>query len=329
MASKTQECSNHVHNRHGQGVMQKTATFTTSPMTTERHVALADRARTLSTWFLIGHLAALAFGLAGMLIAIPNPDLWRNSELGINTYQFGMTYAGSLHIIFGAAAMFAYGVHAIGLRKTGIFFAAAVPLSLASELIGTSTGEPFGNYAYSSFLGYKILDHVPFSIPLSWFYVGFATYLIGHALAGKWSVRPVWAYAVLIGAWLLTAWDLVLDPAMAHEELAVRFWSWSETGPYFGMPLQNYVGWTLTAIVFMVTARMFWMGDPTTDRRELRIWFPLAVFAANIVFAAALSASVGLWIPIALAVVFGLLPAALVLAPRRNPERSGSASVTA
>lgn len=303
--------------------MQETATFTTPPITA-RHAASGDRARTLSTWFLIGHLAALAFGLAGLLIAIPNPELWQDSELGVRTYDFGMTYAGSLHIVFGAAAMFAYGMHAIGLRKTALFFASAVPISLASELIGTSTGEPFGNYAYSSFLGYKILDHVPFSIPLSWFYVGFATYLIGHALAGMANVRPVWAYAVLIGAWLLTVWDLVLDPAMAHESLAVRFWSWSETGPYFGMPLQNFLGWTLTALIFMAVARMVWMGDPTTDRRQLRIWFPFLVFAANIVFAAALSASVDLWIPILLAVVFGLLPAAMVLAPMRSPERRAS-----
>ena len=307
--------------------MQETATFTTSPITTGR-VVPGDRARTLSTWFLIGHLAALAFGLAGMLIAIPNPDLWQDSELGLRTYDFGMTYAGSLHIVLGAAAMFAYGMHAIGLRKTALFFASAVPLSLASELIGTSTGEPFGNYAYSSFLGYKILDHVPFSIPLSWFYVGFATYLIGHALAGMWNVRPVWVYAMLIGAWLLTVWDLVLDPAMAHESLAVRFWSWSETGPYFGMPLQNFLGWTLTAIVFMTVARMFWMGDPTTDRRDLRIWFPFVVFAANIAFASALSASVDLWIPILLAVVFGLLPAALVLAPERKPMGQAPAPVS-
>lgn len=304
--------------------MQRSATFTSLPVTAEG-VSSEDRARALSIWFLIGHLAALSFGLAGMLIAIPNPELWRDSELGPKAYDFGMTYAGSLHIILGAAAMFAYGMCAIGLRKTAIFFACSAPISLASELIGTSTGEPFGNYAYSTFLGYRILDHVPFSIPLSWFYVGFATYLIGHALAGMWNVRPLWPYAVLLGAWLLTVWDLVLDPAMAHESLAVRFWSWSETGPYFGMPLQNFLGWTLTAVVFMSVSRMFWMNDPTTNRRVLRIWFPFVIFAANIMFASALSASVDLWIPILLAVVFGLLPAAMVLVPERKGSTSGGA----
>ncbi len=279
------------------------------------------RPMTLANVFLAGHLAALVFGLAGLLIAIPNPELWADSPMGARAYDFGMTYGGSLHIIFGAAAMFAWGVAAIGLRRTAIFFAAAVPISLGSELLGTSIGEPFGNYAYTSFLGYKVLDHVPFSIPLSWFYVGFATYMLGHALAGRLGVRPLSIYAVIIGAWLLTVWDLVLDPAMAHESLAVRFWVWDETGPYFGMPTQNFIGWTLTAVVFMTVARLIWRGDPSTDGRGLAIGFPLAVYAANIVFASALSASVGLWAPIFLAVALGLLPASMVLIRRSAPDR--------
>lgn len=304
--------------------MHTPAAFDASTAPAQEGATLEERAWKIAPWLLAGHVAALLFGLAGLLIAIPNPQLWEDSELGPKAYDFGMTYGGSLHIVFGAAAMFAYGIAAIGLRRTATFFLCAAPISLGSELIGTSTGEPFGNYAYTAFLGYRVLDHVPFSIPLSWFYVGFATYLIGHALAGMMNVRPLWPYAVLIGAWMLTVWDLVLDPAMAHESLNVKFWAWSETGPYFGMPLQNFIGWTLTAIVFMTVARLFWMGDPTIDRRRLRIWFPFTVFAFNIFFASALSASVDLWIPILLAVVFGLLPAALVLIPERSTRGSAS-----
>ena len=300
--------------------MHSPATLDVSPAITRTGASLEERAGKIAPWLLLGHVAALLFGLAGLLIAIPNPQLWADTEFGPRAYEFGMTYAGSLHIVFGAMAMFAYGIAAIGLRRTATFFVCAVPISLGSELIGTSTGEPFGNYAYTAFLGYRILDHVPFSIPLSWFYVGFATYLIGHALAGMMKVRPLWPYAVLIGAWLLTVWDLVLDPAMAHESLEVKFWVWSETGPYFGMPLQNFIGWTLTAIVFMTVARLFWGGDPTIDRKQLRIAFPFTIFAVNIFFASALSANVDLWIPILLAVVFGLLPAALVLLPRRGAQ---------
>ncbi|MDQ4100512.1 MAG: hypothetical protein M3121_08440, partial [Chloroflexota bacterium] len=90
----------------------------------------AGRAFPVALAMLVGHLMALGFGLAGLLIAIPNPELWADSAGAVRVYDFGMTYAGSLHIVFGAAAMFAYGIAAIGLRKTAIFFLCAVPISL-------------------------------------------------------------------------------------------------------------------------------------------------------------------------------------------------------
>ena len=53
------------------------------------------------------------------------------------------------------------------------------------ELIGTSTGFPFGPYSYTSFLGIKILDHVPYSIPLSWFYMGFTSYILASMIVSQ------------------------------------------------------------------------------------------------------------------------------------------------
>ncbi len=291
------------------------------PIAADRSATRATRSRPLmkwATWLLIGHLVALLFGLAGLLIAIPNPELWADSSYGPRAYDFGMKYGGATHIIFGAAAMFVYGMAVIGPRKTGIFFACSTVISLASELIGTSTGEPFGNYAYTSFLGYKIFDHVPFSIPLSWFYVGFATFLIGYVLADRLSLNPKSLFAIIFGGWLLTVWDLVLDPAMAHESLGVRFWTWSETGSYFGMPGQNFFGWALTAVLFMGLARWLWMASPPTDGRSPRVWFPVAVYVLNIVFASALSASVDLWLPIVFAVLLGAVPALALLIPARR-----------
>jgi putative membrane protein len=271
-----------------------------------------------ATWLLAGHLIALLFGLAGILIAIPNSDLWADTTYGPRAYEFGMKYGGATHIIFGAAAMFMYGMAVIGLRKTGIFFACATIISFFSELIGTSTGEPFGNYTYTNFLGYKLFDHVPFSIPLSWFYVGFATFLIGYVLADMLALNPKSLFAIIFGGWLLTVWDLVLDPAMAHESLNVKFWIWSETGAYFGMPGQNFFGWALTAVLFMGLARLLWMATPPTDGRSLRVWFPAAVYILNVVFASALSASVDLWLPIAFAVVLGVIPVLATLWPGRT-----------
>jgi putative membrane protein len=270
----------------------------------------------LARLLLIGHLAALAFGLAGLLIALPHPEWWAGDPTALRVFEFGMTYAGATHIIFGAAAMFVFAWFAIGPRQTLIFFAVSTVLSLSSELIGTGTGWPFGNYEYTSFLGYKVLDRVPFTIPLSWFYLGLAAYILGSVLAPRFGSRQTF-WSLVIGVWLLTAWDLVLDPAMADPSLRVQFWTWHETGPYFGMPVQNLVGWSLTGLLFMGLSRLLWRGDIDAARAATTAWFPFTVYAANLVFAMALSLSAGLWPAAVLAVLAGLVPASFALRPRR------------
>ena len=120
---------------------------------------------TLARFLLVAHAVALVFGLAGMLIALPHPELWASSPLGQQVFAFGMQYAGALHMLLGTAAMLAFRVAALGWWRTAIFFVAACGLSLSAELIGTSIGYPFGNYEYTAALGAKVLGRVPFSIP--------------------------------------------------------------------------------------------------------------------------------------------------------------------
>src|SRR5687768_12335197 len=101
---------------------------------------------------LVAHIAALLFGLAGLLVALPNPQWWAGDPMAQRAFDFGMSYGGATHILFGAAAVFALGWRVIGPRRTVIFFVVSTVLSLGSELIGTTTGYPFGNYAYTDFL---------------------------------------------------------------------------------------------------------------------------------------------------------------------------------
>ena len=266
----------------------------------------------LARILLLGHLAALAFGLAGLLIALPNPQWWAGDPRALQVFDFGMAYGGATHILFGAAAMFAYAWVTIGKRRTLIFLAVSFLLSLTSELIGTGTGWPFGNYAYTDFLGYKVLGRVPFTIPLSWFYLGLAAYMLGTLLASRIGGRLTF-WALFFGVWLLTAWDLVLDPAMADPSLRVQFWTWHESGPYFGMPIQNLVGWSVTGLLYMGLSRLLWRQDMSLAELGPPSWFPFAVYAANLFFAMVLSLGAGLWPPVALALVAGMLPAWLAM----------------
>ena len=264
---------------------------------------------TSARFLLVAHLFALVFGLVGMLIMIPYPELWVGSPLLVRVFGLSMEYAGALHIIFGAGAMLAFGWRVVGWPRTLIFFVASTVLSLGFELLGTGTGWPFGAYEYTGGLGFKVGGRVPYTIPLSWFCMGFASYLLGSAVVAARGLRPRGPWSVLFGVWFLTVWDLVLDPAMAHESLPIKFWVWHQAGPYYGMPVQNLLGWFGTGLAFTAVSRLFWRGD--VEPEQVPSWFPLAVYAANLVFAMVLNASVALWLRILAAVLLGLVPASL------------------
>ena len=295
------------------------------------------------------HLAALVFGIAGLLLMLPHPELWSWNPFLIEVFDFGIRYAGSLHIIFGAATMLLFGLLFVGHRKTLIFFIASTTISLSMELIGTSTGFPFGAYSYTSFLGFKILDHVPYSIPLSWFYMGFTSYILASMIVPRLWQRHLTAptrlanaatqlplrgqtsrketlWSLVLGAYFLTVWDLALDPAMASNYLPLHFWIWHVTGPYFGMPISNLVGWSLTGLVFMGISRLLWRTN--MDPERIVAWLPFSMYAANIGFAIALDLSARLWLPSLMAVILGVVPASLVffLQPARKMRKTAGAN---
>ncbi len=271
----------------------------------------------LPLFLLIAHLIALVFGVIGLLVMLPNPELWNQDPRARDIFTWSMEHAGATHIILAALTMFVYGVIFVGWAKTTIFFVVSFGLSLTSELVGTGYGWPFGNYEYTDFLGYKVLGRVPYSIPLSWFYMGFASYLLGRALVQRFGWPRPALMSVLTGAGLLVVWDLVLDPAMAHDDVRVSFWIWDQTGPYFGMPLINFLGWGVTGLIFMAVARMLWRSD--VDTRLIPLFVPFAIYLLNTVWAMILAADVGLWQAIVLAAVLGLLPAYIAIQRRDKP----------
>ncbi|HYZ15142.1 MAG TPA: carotenoid biosynthesis protein [Candidatus Acidoferrum sp.] len=272
--------------------------------------------RTTAWTLTVLHVLALVFGLFGILVAIPHPELWSGQPRAAAFFAFVLDKAGGSAMILGAAAMFAYGLWALGPRRTVLFFFAATLISAAAELTGTKTGWPFGGYEYTSFLGYKLLGRVPFPIPLSWFSMGLASYVLADAVVAAREVRPRALWSVVLATWLLVAWDLVLDPSMASPRMQyVHFWIWHETGPYFGMPLRNLAGWFGTGLLFIAAGRALWRdATPPT----VRVALPFVVYAANIVWSMVLSLSAGMWPTAIAAILLALLPAASALLRARD-----------
>ena len=107
-------------------------------------------------------------------------------------------------------------------------------------------------YHYTDKLGFKFLGLVPLLIPVAWFMMSYPSFILARRLVPGIQLVPgmknlwTWRLSVAaVGAVIMTAWDLAMDPMM----VAGGHWVWDEPGAYFGIPLQNYWGWWLTIFV--------------------------------------------------------------------------------
>ena len=260
-------------------------------------------------WCLWGHVLSMAFGLAGLLWVMPHPEILEYLPAGPLLYSWSLAGGGVAYILMGAVAVSLYCYRTIGLKALLAFLIPAISVSLSCELLGTSTGLPFGDYSYLNGLGYKIAGLVPFTIPLSWFYLGISCCLLARGgFFGK-GQSSFWLLpALTTGALLLMSWDFVLDPAMSQT--AMPFWYWHTPGAFFGMPYQNFAGWFFTGLIFMSIAAALWRDNARVDgltRSDLVI--PLVVYIANFSFAMFMSLASGIYTPVLLGLLLGLLPA--------------------
>lgn len=272
---------------------------------------------------LTAHVVSTLFGLAGLLIVVPNPEIIAHlPPFGQTLFQWSMATGGVTYILFGAATAILYASRTLGLWATLGFLIPAVCLSLSSELLGTSTGFPFGQYYYLSGLGYKIAGLVPFTIPLSWFYMGLCCYLLARS-GLKVLIKTGWwrhLLALVMAAVLLTAWDLVLDPAMSQAPLP--FWQFDEVGEFFGMPYRNLMGWLGTGLVFIGVAAVLWRKTPIVLSRP-QLTVPLIIYLTNFLFGAVITIVAldpQFLLPVGLSVAFGVIPAIIFWWTAKRPQ---------
>ncbi len=154
---------------------------------------------------------------------------------------------GALTVLTVVTFFLASATHAL-LRRGPAWATGFLAISLAFgwgvEFIGLQTSFPFGTYLYSGDLGPSIAG-VPVLIPLAWSMMSYPCLLAAQRLS------TTSLGTAMVGGWLLASWDLFLDPQMVGE----GYWTWTDTGwplPGIpGIPLQNYLGWLLAAIVLM------------------------------------------------------------------------------
>jgi uncharacterized membrane protein len=111
----------------------------------------------------------------------------------------------------------------------------AAGVGFFAEMIGVRTGWPFGQYTFTGVLQ-PLVAGVPVVVAGAW--------MILFAYVCQMRVNPV------LSALWMTAIDLVIDPLAANE---LAFWQWRDGGPYFGVPVINFIGWfAISLIIFYI-----------------------------------------------------------------------------
>jgi putative membrane protein len=133
------------------------------------------------------------------------------------------------------------------------------------EALGTATGKIFGPYTYGRTLGLKLLD-VPLVIAFNWFLV-----ILGSLSLAQLLLRRKLLPAILTAA-LAVGFDFLLEPTA----IRLDYWTWHTPD----IPLQNYVAWSLIALV----AALFFVYFKLSVKTRL----PVVYFLIQLVFFAAL-----------------------------------------
>jgi putative membrane protein len=185
---------------------------------------------------------------------------WANTFAGLSLPSLGDI---GFTLVFTAFSVLHAG-STLGWRRAIAFLVICAVVSWAFEAVGIATGLVYGPYHYSAQLGAK-LGGVPVIIPLAWFMMVYASWVVAQILlqdaVGLMSLLTT-AARVIIAAMAMTAWDTVMDPGKARAGV----WTWEQGGAYFGVPLHNFVGWIATTVTVYSIAELFFRRMPPANK---------------------------------------------------------------
>ena len=142
-----------------------------------------------------------------------------------------------------------HGMKRYPWKGIAVFVVITLIVSGIMENLSILTGFPFGHYYYTDALGPKV-TLVPILIFPSYIAFGYLAWVLSILIVGgvrRGSTIFTTVAVPLVASFMMVAWDLSLDPIASTIN---QTWIWTQGGGYFGVPISNFLGWSLTVYVF-------------------------------------------------------------------------------
>lgn len=145
----------------------------------------------------------------------------------------------------------------LGWSRGVLLFLSLGVFSYTIESVGLLTGFPYGEFSYSPNVGILLFNFLPIALPFAW-----VPLMIG-AVAIVINYRGDFLKFCFMSLLWLVSIDIILDPGAVF----LGFWSYSQSGDWYGVPISNYLGWVVSgAIGFFIMwlfIRKVKKGPPT------------------------------------------------------------------
>ena len=202
-------------------------------------------------------------------------------------------------VLFGVAVMrlpLISGLAPLIDRRAAGALSALVAYSYVIEYVGATTGVPYGEFSYDVPLGPMLFDTIPVGLPVFFVPLALNSYLLCLLLLGD--RANLAALRIPVVAATVVALDVVLDPAA----VALGFWSFAGSG-FHGVPLSNYAGWVLSAVVAAVLIDLAFRRTAVRERID-SCPYVLDDMVSFVLLWGVINAFYGAWLPVAVAALF-------------------------
>lgn len=186
-----------------------------------------------------------------------------------------------LHVLPPAVFALLHGILTYRLRGTLIFMGLCLGAGSFFESVSLRTGFPFGHYYFTDVMGPKLFQ-VPVLLVLAYVGMGYVSWILGLIILGYTDTRISASRVVtlpLITTFIMVAWDLSMEPFWST---IARAWVWRGGGPYFGVPISNFLGWYLTVYVFYQLFALYLRKRDIRPQEPSHHWrLPVLFYAAS------------------------------------------------